>query len=222
MKYCNICKVVIENDLNTCPLCKQRIHKHTGIAEKDFPIKKIMSEDTMRTIMKLMLFLFVALIGINTVLNVSFAYKAIWAPYFIIVLFYAYLLLRAAMKSYRNIGTVVMINVYMLSIIGFILDMFLGYTSWSINYLIPFVILAGIIALTIFIMIKPSLFLEYFIYMIIIATFGLTLLILLWCGLVTVKQPSIITAFVSFLAIVGMFIFGDNSAKNEFIKRFHF
>lgn len=222
MKYCNICKVVIENNLNTCPLCKQHIHKHTGIAEKDFPIKKIMSEDTMRTIMKLMIFIFISLIGINAVLYVSFAYKAIWAPYFIIVLFYAYLLLRTAMKSYRNIGTIVMINVYMLSIIGFILDMFLGYTGWSINYLIPFVILAGIIALTIFIMIKPSLFLEYFIYMIIIASFGLTLLILLWCGLVTVKQPSVITALVSFLAIVGMFIFGDNSAKNEFIKRFHF
>ncbi len=115
-----------------------------------------------------------------------------------------------------------MINVYMLAIMGFILDMFLGYSGWSINYFIPCLILGGIVALTIFIMIKPTFFLEYFVYMLIIASFGLVLIILLWCGLVTVKLPSIITVFLSFLAIAGMFIFGDNSAKNEFIKRFHF
>lgn len=222
MKYCNICKLVIENDLNDCPLCKHKTLKHNAPAEKDFPSQNIIREDTTRTIIKVLLFLFITLIGTNVVLNLTFSFKMIWAPYFIVVLFYAYLLIRVAMKSYKNIGTIVMMNVYMLSIMGFILDMFLGYQGWSINYLIPFVVLAGICALTIFIMVKPTFFLEYFVYMLIIASFGIMLLVLLWCGLVTVKLPSIITAFISLLSIIGMFIFGDNSAKNEFIKRFHF
>jgi hypothetical protein len=110
----------------------------------------------------------------------------------------------------------------MLSIMGFILDMLLGYTGWSINYLIPLIILAGIIALVIFVLLKPTYFLTYFIYMLIIAIFGVTLLIFLWTDFVTVKTPSIITAFISFLVIIGMFMFGDKTAKNEFIKRFHF
>lgn len=222
MKYCNKCKVIIENDLQNCPLCKKKTLKRKETAEKDFPSQNVINEDTNYRIIKVLIFLFIALIGTNIVLNLTFSFKMVWAPYFIIVLFYAYLLIKIAMKSYRNIGTIVLINVYMLSIMGFILDMFLGYSSWSINYLIPFVVLAGIVALTIFIMVKPTNLIEYFIYMLIIASFGIILLILMWCGIVTVKLPSIITAFISLLSIIGMFIFGDNSAKNEFIKRFHF
>jgi hypothetical protein len=222
MKYCNRCKVIIENDLSNCPLCEQRTLKRNEIAEKDFPIQKAVSEDTTRKIMRILLFIFIVVIGSNLVLNVAFDFTFIWAPYTIVILFYAFLLLRAAFKSYKNIGTIVVINVYMLSIIGFILDIILGFSRWSINYLIPILILAGIIALVIFICINKTNFLVYFIYMLIIALFGLTLLILLWADIVTVEKPSIITAFISFIVIIGMFMFGDKKAKNEFDKRFHF
>jgi hypothetical protein len=110
----------------------------------------------------------------------------------------------------------------MLSIISFILDMLLGFARWSINYLVPFFVLAGILALFIFILLKPTRFISYFIYMLIIALFGLTLLILLGINILTVKTPSVITAFISLMVIIGMFMFGDKRTKNEFIKRFHF
>lgn len=222
MKYCNRCKVIIENEIDSCPLCKQKVHKRNETAENDFPIQKIIGENIVSNIMRVLVFIFLVLIGTNVVLNLTFSFKTIWAPYFIVVLFYAYLLLRTAMKSYKNIGTIVLINVYMLSIISFILDLVLGFSRWSINYMIPFVVLAGIIALVIFIIIKPMNFLAYFIYMLLIALFGVTLLILLWAGFVTEHLPSVVTAFVSLLTIIGMFMFGDKSAKNEFAKRFHF
>lgn len=222
MKYCNRCHVVIENDLHECPLCKQKTLKRTEIAQNDFPIQKTVDEDIIKKIMRLLVFIFITLIGTNIVLYLTLSFKFIWAPYSIVILFYAYLMIRTAMFSYQNIGTIVLINVYMLSIIGFILDIILGFRGWSVNYLIPFLILAGIIALIIFICIKPAHFLVYFIYMLIIALFGITLLILLWAGFVTVKIPSIITAFVSFMAIIGMFMFGDRKVTNEFIKRFHY
>jgi len=222
MKYCNRCKVTIENDLSNCPLCEQKTLKTNKVAEVDFLIQKAISEDTTRIIMRILLFIFIVVIGANIVLNVAFDFTFIWAPYTIVILFYAFLLLKTAIKSYKNIGTIVLINVYMLSIIGFILDVILGFSRWSINYLIPILILAGIVALVIFICINKTDLLVYFIYMLIIASFGLTLLILLWANIVTVEKPSIITAFISFIVIIGMFMFGDRKAKNEFVKRFHF
>lgn len=222
MRYCNKCKVTIENDLDKCPLCKQKTLKRNETAENDFPLQKVVGEDTIKRIMRILVFIFIALIATNIVLNLIFSFRLIWAPYSIIVLFYAYLLIRTAIRSYKNIGTIVMINVYMLSMMSFILDIILGFSRWSINYVIPILILAGIIALVIFIFIRPTNFLAYFIYMLIIAVFGLTLLILLWAGFVTIKTPSIITSSVSMLVIIGMFMFGDNKAKNEFVKRFHF
>lgn len=222
MRYCNRCKVVVENDLDHCPLCKQKTLRRNETAENDFPVQKIVGEDTIHIIMRVLVFVFLIVIAANLVLNLTFNFKFVWAPYSIVVLFYAYLLIRTALRTYKNIGTIVMINVYMLSILSFILDVIMGFSRWSINYVIPIVILAGIIALIVFICIKPTHFLTYFIYMLMIGLFGVTLLILLWANIVTVKTPSVITAVVSLLSIVGMFMFGDKSAKNEFVKRFHF
>jgi hypothetical protein len=110
----------------------------------------------------------------------------------------------------------------MLSIIGFILDMILGFSGWSLDYLAPILILAGIISLVIFIFIKPLLFLNYFIYMLTITFFGIIQLVLLLSNIIEFKVISIIAVFTSIMTIIGMFMFGDKKAKNEFIKRFHF
>lgn len=224
MKYCNKCDVIVENETVNCPLCHQKLIKKKGLGkeEKDFPIQNPIKEGVTKLIMRILIFLFFILIGINIVLNMVFSFTFIWAPYLIVLLFYAYLLIQTALKSYKNIGTIVLVNVFMLSILSIILDVFLGVSRWSINYFIPMVILAGIIALVIFVTIKPINFLEYFIYMLMIAVFGASLLIFMGVGLVTIKAPSIITAFISFMVIIGMFMFGDKSAKNEFTRRFHF
>lgn len=224
MKYCNKCNVIIENETISCPLCHQKLIKGKGLGkeEKDFPLQGPIKEEITKVIMRILVFLFIILIGVNAVLNMVFDFKLIWAPYLIVVLFYVFLLIKTALKSYKNIGTIVLVNVFMLSILSIILDVILGISRWSINYFIPMVVLAGIIALVIFIALKPINFLEYFIYMLMIAIFGASLLIFMSVGLVTVKAPSIITAFISLIVIVGMFMFGDKSAKNEFTRRFHF
>lgn len=222
MRYCNKCKVIIENNLRYCPLCKQRTSKRNETAEKDLPLQRIKNETLIDKIMRALVFLFISLIGINIVLKVAFSYNFIWAPYSIVVLFYAYLLIKAAMKSYKDVGSIVLINVYMLSIIGFILDLILGFSGWSIDFLIPILISAGIIVLVIFTLIKSMNLLTYFVHMFIIALFGITLLILLVLNVVIEKRPTIITIMISFLVIIGMFIFGGKKAKIEFAKRFHY
>ena len=222
MKYCNRCKVIIENNLDNCPLCKQKVINKNLNCEKDFPQYKKNNQDILDNIMRLFIFIFIVLIGTNIFLNIALSFKTIWAPYTIVILFYAYLMIRIALKTYHNIGAIVSINVFMLSIILFILDLFLGFTKWSFNYAIPFLILGGILSLVIFMLIKPIHFLDYLIYVIIITLFGLSLLIFLWLGLVSIKIPTIITAFISFLTIIGIFIFGEKPAKEELKKRFHY
>lgn len=222
MRYCNKCNVSIDNNLDNCPLCDQKTYIKNEEYEKDFPLQKLVKEDIVKKTKKILVFSFIFLVGLNIIFNVIFSFKFIWIPYSLVVLIYVYLLIKSAIRSYKNIGSIVMLNVYMLSIISFFLDMILGFSKWSINYFIPLLVLAGILALAIFVFIKPTTFITYFIYMLIIALFGLTLLILLFTHLLTVIEPSIITVFVSFMVIIGMFIFGDKTARNEFIKRFHF
>jgi len=166
-------------------------------------------------------YIFLFLIGLNLIINYIFNFHIIWSPFSIIPLLYAYLLIKIGFKSYNEIGKIVVNNVVMLSIITIIIDNFLGFIGWSVNYVIPFLILAGIIALFLFICIRPILFVIYVVYLTVIASFGLTLIIFLVTNIITVKLPSIITIFISIMAIIAMVLFGDRGVKNELIKRFH-
>jgi hypothetical protein len=222
LKYCNRCNIIVENDLNNCPLCNQYLLKKDNKIIKDFPIQKRNENDLNKKIINLLVFLFLLMIGTNIVLNLAFSFKFIWAPYSIVILFYIYLMIRGSLITYKNIGSIVVINVYMLSIIGFILDMILGFRGWSIDYLMPILILAGTISLIIFLFIKPKMFLNYFIYVLTITFFGIIELVLLLSGIIKYKVISIIAVFISIMSIIGLFMFGDEAARNEFIKRFHF
>lgn len=222
MKYCNRCNIVIENNLDKCPLCHQKLLKNNDIEVKDFAIQKRSGIDLNRKIIRLLIFLFILVIGINIVLNIAFSYKFIWAPYSIVILFYVYLMIREAVLTYKNIGSIVVINVYMLSVIGFILDIILGFRGWSIDYLIPILVLSGIISLIVFLFIKPKMFANYFIYVLTMTFFGIIELVFLLSGIIKVKIISIIAIFISIMSIIGLFMFGNEEAKNEFVKRFHF
>lgn len=222
MRYCNKCKVTISNDFPNCPLCKQKTIKRGNSFEQDFPMEMKKGSTYLNNVNKLFIFIFVFLLGLNVLINILFHFKLIWAPYFIVLLFYAHILVRVGIKAYRNIGTVIMSSVFMLSIASFILDKFLGFYRWSVNYVIPFLILAGILALIILIIIKPIYFVNYIFYILIVAFFGIALIAFLLLNIVTVRIPCLITVFASFMAIVAMFMFGDKSVKNELTRRFHF
>ena len=222
MKYCVRCKVIIENKAEHCPLCHKNVIKKGKPPEWDFPYQKNIKNNLNKYIIRVLAFLYIALIGLNVVLNLAFSHKKIWAPFSIIILLYIYLIVKTAIISYRNIGTIVVLNVYMLSLVGFILDLILGYSGWSIDYLMPILILAGIISLIVLTFIKPFFFENYFIYMLTITFFGIIQLVFLLTGLVNYKVISVITFFVSLLTVIGMFVFGDKKAINEFIKRFHY
>jgi RNA polymerase subunit RPABC4/transcription elongation factor Spt4 len=222
MRFCNKCRVEIENESDTCPLCKQPIVKQEGILEKDFPTIINKKAKNLNIATRLLIFLLILLFGINVVINILFGYKLFWSLYSIAPLFYAYMLIDMAMRSHKNIGKIVLNNLFMLSIISIILDNMLGFDRWSFNYAIPLLILTGILALLIFIFIKPTLYINYFVYIILIASFALILLLLLLLGFITIKLPSVIAIFVSIMAVIALVLFGDRRIKNELIKRFHF
>jgi hypothetical protein len=222
LRYCNRCDITVENNLNNCPLCHKTLLKNDNKVIKDFPVQAKNKEDLNKKIINLLVFLFLLMIGINIVLNLAFSFRFVWAPYSIVILFYIYLMVKTSLMTYKNIGSIVVINVYMLSVMGFILDMILGFRGWSIDYLMPILILAGTISLVIFLFIKPKMFLNYFIYVLTITFFGIIELVLLLLGIIKYRVVSIIAIFISIMSIIGLFMFGDEAARNEFIKRFHF
>ncbi|MDD3048618.1 MAG: DUF6320 domain-containing protein [Bacilli bacterium] len=222
MRYCNKCKVTIENDNLNCPLCNLQTTKINNKFENDFPNGITLKKENTLIIKKIIFFIFIFLLGLNVLLDVILSTKIIWAPYAIVPLLYAYIIIKLGIRSYRAIGTIIMSGVFTVSIICIIIDTFLGFTKWSFNYVIPFSVLAGILALFIFIFIKPTYFINYLLSMLTTAFLGISILIFLLNGYVTVRIPSIIAVFVSFMAVIALFLFGDREIRHELGKRFHF
>jgi hypothetical protein len=75
MRYCNRCKVIIENHLDDCPLCNQKTLKHDEVEEQDFPIQKVVGEHINKKIMKILVYLSITLVGTNIVINLTYPFK---------------------------------------------------------------------------------------------------------------------------------------------------
>lgn len=221
MKYCKNCHVTIENDLALCPLCQGTLIKRKGELEYDYPTNAVVDKDYKGKIRKILIYLFLCLVGLNITLNILLSISLLWAPYFIWVLLYAYFMIFSAMKSYQNMGLTIMGNVYLLSIIFLCLDLLNGFSKWSIHYAIPLLIIAGIVSLAIVMTLRKTNYIDYLIYLLVISIFGMGLLPLLLLGLMQVILPTIVSIFLSFIAFLGMLLFGKNESRMEFLKRFH-
>lgn len=221
MNYCRKCQIDVENELNGCPLCQGKLDRKPGLKELDFTKITFPMSDTLGFIRRILFFVFVLLVGLNITFNIILSISLFWAPYFIVVLFYAYFMMAHAMKSSRNMGLTIMTNVYLLSAMLLLLDAISGFHKWSIHYVIPFLVVIGILSLDLLISIRKSNHLDYLIYMFVVVLFGLALFPFLLLGLIEVVIPTMIAIYISFMTIIGMVVFGNKQTFNEFVKRFH-
>ncbi len=121
----------------------------------------------------------------------------------------------------RHVSKIITWQVTILSLLMLAWDWMLGWQGWSLNYSIPIVLLAAQATLYI---LAEALHMEsgdYIVYLLLCGLLGLVPLLFLIFGWVSVKLPSVICVGVSFLMIVGTFIFQGGNIKHELSKRLH-
>jgi hypothetical protein len=102
------------------------------------------------------------------------------------------------------------------------IDYFFGHHNWSVNVVIPFMIMAAITLILIMVINKRMLWSDYIGYALVIITSGFAPLIFYVLGISTLLWPAVITGAYAGLVYLGMWIFRDQQLKSEFIRRFHF
>lgn len=131
----------------------------------------------------------------------------------------AWLVVMVAYYKRRNILKNEMWQLLLISVIAILWDRFTGWKCWSVDFVIPFGILAvqfsvPVIAKIIvwkgknicFILYRPELP-------------GLIPMILVWTGIVQFAVPSVICAGISFLTLAALFIFCKKDTMREFHKK---
>ena len=131
----------------------------------------------------------------------------------------AWLVVMVAYYKRRNILKNEMWQLLLISVIVILWDRFTGWKGWSVDFVIPFGILAVQFSVPVIAKINRLEREEYLFYLVQAGIAGLIPMILVWTGIVQFAVPSVICAGISFLTLAALFIFCKKDTMREFHKK---
>ncbi|MCD7819743.1 MAG: DUF6320 domain-containing protein, partial [Lachnospiraceae bacterium] len=107
-----------------------------------------------------------------------------------------------------------------ISVGGILWDNFTGWRGWSVDFLLPLASLTVLGSMPIIIKVQHLERQEYLFYLLQSCAFGFIPLILLLAGVTRLSYPSILCTGISFLVLIGLFIFWNRDTLREIRKKF--
>ena len=220
MNQCHHCGVWVKN--HTCPLCHRGVADSFSTEQNEYPAYPIISEGKKhKTIVKMALFIAISLISIALVINLLIPSDNVWFIYFVSIVFYAFITFYHTILTPSHIGEKILVQLICLSSLLVWLTILSGGGIWALTYMVPFLVDAAILLITVITLRKRMSWRSYVGFILSMIFIGFVPVLLYIVGIVTVLWPSIITALYSFLTFVGMLIFSDTTFKSELLRRFH-
>lgn len=222
MKTCKRCNINIRDNIDICPLCRTVLTDIDGTAAaRTYPVIEVNPHKY--NIIK-RIFLFISVIsGAGAVITNYLTYNGVmWSVLTIAAIIYFWILMTYSIKRNINIASQILLQLLCVSVLTVIIDNSIGYIGWSVNQVIPEIIILANISLLIIIFVNRMYWHTYILYQIVIAISGLIPGILYLCKLIKEPLPTIIATVTSFLVLLVTIIFGDKTIKSELKRRFHF
>lgn len=221
MKYCESCKVSVDNPVQRCPLCYGMLTPKDN--QPEFPSYPALLQKAerynliYRALIALSLAVSVTCLTINLLTNRS----VLWSLIVIGNILYMWVAISTAVRSRSKLGFNVMIQAISLAFLLVIIDWLSGHSNWALNYVVPFVFITATFSITMIIIVRRMDLRSFILYFFLTALIGFIPLLLMAVGQVTVLWPSLASALYSGLSLIGLFIFADRTTKQELKKRFH-
>ncbi len=224
MNQCKHCKVLMDENLHKCPLCHRAVGDKKLSSENPwYPSYDMEKRNPSRGFLfNLILFLAIAVISTCLLINLLTDARHLWFLYVAGPVLYLLLLINNTILSKTHAGMKILLQVLGISGILFMIDFLSGYYRWSVNVVIPFLVIAGTFLITIIICTKKMLWNEYVGYVFVMIFLGFMPILLYFIRVSNSMWASSVSALYALLTTVGMVLFSDKKLKNEFLRRFHF
>ena len=131
----------------------------------------------------------------------------------------AWLVVMVAYSKRRNILKNEIWQLLLISVIAILWDRFTGWRGWSVDLILPFVVLAVQFSVPVIARVNRLKREEYLFYLVQACIAGLIPMILAWTGVVKFVYPSVICAGISILTLAALFIFCKKDTLREFHKK---
>lgn len=220
MKQCNACKVTIATPELLCPLCKgPLLPDNQGDCAPAYPTYRTPNYSFVK---RLLLLLSVVGVSVCAFINIFFTHGIWWWLLAATGVVYAWAVVLHAMRRGANGGGIILMQVVCACALSMLIDLETGWNGWSVTYLLPGIFCAGIIAIVVLIVCNRSNWAGYVLYQATLALCGFIPLALFFTGVSRSFWFALSPALLAAVSLLGLFLFGDRSIKNEFKRRFRF
>lgn len=222
MKECNKCKITIQTHQEYCPLCHQKLTGEIDSNYVELYPKKEHIDTLPKKTHQILLFISALSIIILAIVNFFTLDYGYWAAIPMVSIFYFWLLMKFSIftkiNSMKRITTTTIILILLLFFINLLTD---PNTLWSIDYLLPSMIMTNntIIQIIMFIRNKP--FKEYALNLFLLVLFSSIPVILTISGVVQDPTLSVITIGHGLAILIFMLVFYPTVLKDMLARVFH-
>ncbi|MEG1186185.1 MAG: DUF6320 domain-containing protein, partial [Eubacterium sp.] len=109
-----------------------------------------------------------------------------------------------------------------LSLLAVLIDFNSGFHRWSVNLVVPFIVIAATQMITIIVFSKKMLWNAYIGYAITMIFLSFLPILLFVFGIATSFWACALSGLYALITLGAMFLFSEKDFKNQFISRFHF
>ena len=218
MNKCNKCNVFINTKTSKCPLCGCNIKINNG--ENVFPYVNCLDKKY-HLMKKILLFLSLCGIFISLYINYSIAHTLSWSYFVVLGIITFWVTLLISLNSRKNLIKMLFLEMIFLIILSLIWDYSTGFKLWSVNYLLPFIIVSYLIGVFILNMFIKKLKGEFAFYTCFASVLGLIPGLLIILNKLYVNIPSYICSIFSIVMLIYLLVFNKKIVRNELEKRFH-
>jgi hypothetical protein len=221
MKRCNKCNIELVEDISVCPLCQHGLE--TISQEKKREMYPKIEFDNQKFILLIRIFIFISIIlalGLITI-NVATYSDGWWSFICVGAIVYFWITVRYSIQYNTNYAAKILVQTIAGMGLCLLIDIVNGYQGWSINYVIPAIILVAYLAIMILMIVNFMNWQSYILFQFTLVIFSMILMGLYLLHIITKPILSYVTVGITLVIFIGTIVFGDKKAKTELIRRFH-
>ena len=230
MYKCSNCKIVINDERKTCPLCHKVLDDmsedevkaaaerfgmpvgYPDVRERD---KKI------RFVLRLILFVFIVMEAAAVIVNYIVTPHYKWSLISAVALLYFYICIYYWVKRDAGFALKLGIQLVLTGLVVYFIDRFTGNRGWAVEWVIPGLILLGDAIVFFFFLLNRQMWYSYLVILIFLTVCSIGVMSLYMTKHIDNFILPIICISLSCVALLATIVFGDKEFSREMARRFH-
>lgn len=223
---CESCGVSVDPAHAACPLCRRNLHgkgEAPSTGNSWYPIYEAVEEQRASSLLsKWLTFIAVSVIGLSLLINILGDHEVWWSLYLMPCVLYAWLFIRHTLMSKSHLGGKIVVQLLGLSGMLLWLNVAAGTNYWSTGYVIPFLMMAATLLITVICCTRKMRWREFAGYLLTLILLGFVPLLLYAVGMSHVLWTAVATAVYALLTFGGMCLIADKGFRKDMKRRLHF